>query len=72
MQGWIINNGASFNVTKDNNDQSLNNSTSNVKLNLANHGNQARRGYRPLTTAGTGGRPGKRESRQASKNNEND
>ena len=72
MQGWIINNGASFSVAKDNNEQSLNNSTSNVKLNLANHGNQARRGYRPLTTAGTGGKPGKRESRHASKNNDND
>lgn len=43
-----------------------------MKLNLANHGNQARRGYRPLTTAGTGGKPGKRESRHASKNNDND
>ena len=65
-------NGGSFSVAKDNNVQSLNNSTSNVKLNLANHGNQARRGYRPLTTAGTGGKPGKRESRHASKNNDND
>ena len=72
MKGWIINNGTSFSVTKDNNEQSLNNSTSNVKLNLANHGNQARRGYRPLTTVGTGGKSGKRESRHASKNNDND